>query len=457
MSLPTAEALFHQGTTCLSERRLGEAETLLRQALAIAPELAEAHANLALALEWGGRLAEAEASYRSALSLQDDNADIQRNLGALLARQHRVAEAEQAYRRAIELAPTSPGHWSNLGVLYASQKQEAAAETCYRTALELDPSHANARFNLAYVLLRQERFDEGWAALEARDWYAALLRLLPCPRWQGESLAGRRLLIGVEAGHGDMIQFARYAEVLKARGAARVDILCHPALVRLFASLKGIGRVLPLDRPLSEAGSDWDYWVPPLSLPYLCGGRPEALPARLPYLYPDPAEVAEWAGRLPIERLKVGLVWRGSSAFENDAERSLPGLATLLPLAATAGVCFVSLQKGAGEAEARQPPDGFRLLEYADLLTDFAATAALVANLDLVIAVDTAVAHLAGALGKPCWVLLPWYQTDWRWLATRDDTPWYPGALTLFRQPARGEWPAVVTRLAAALGAWARR
>ena len=446
---PSAIDSFHQGSAHLAARRLAEAEAAFRQAVNEAPAFAEAQANLALALEWQGKQDEAETAYRAALQANPAVARTHLNFGALLARRGRFDEAEASYRQAIALAPQVPAGWSNLGVLYASIKREEEAEQCHRTALTLDPDYASARFNLAYLLLRQGRFPEGWTALEARDWYAPLAGLLACPRWQGEPLSRKSLLIGCEAGHGDMIQFVRYPPMLKALGAARVAILCHPGLAPLFATAPGIDQAIPLDQPLPSW--EWDCWVPPLSLPGLFNTTLSSIPATLPYLFPDPARVAALAGRLPREGLRVGLVWRGNPNFENDADRSLPGLASLQALASVPGIRFVSLQKGTGEDEAENPPMDFPVLNGAPMLNDFADTAALITGLDLVITVDTAVAHLTGALGKPCWILLPWYQTDWRWLDGRDDSPWYPHVVRLFRQTARGEWAPVVERIAAAL------
>jgi len=180
----------------------------------------------------------------------------------------------------------------------------------------------------------------------------------------------------------------------------------------------------------------------------------DTVPAGLPYLYAEPALRAHCAPRLPTQGLRVGLVWKGSAGFENDSQRSLPSLATLLPLAQVAGVSFVSLQKGAGENEAAQPPAGFSLTAVGADIQDFADTAALLDQLDLLISVDTVVAHLAGAMGKPVWLLLPDYLTDWRWLTERSDSPWYPGVMRLFRQPAGGGWEPVVQALVPALQAW---
>jgi hypothetical protein len=342
-----------------------------------------------------------------------------------------------------------PAAWSNLGVLYACMKREAEAERCYRTASGIDPGYANARFNLAYILLRQGRYEEGWACMEARDWYAALEDRLPCPRWRGEDLAGKSLLFAFEAGQGDMIQFCRYASVLKTKGAASITMICHSPLKALFATLDGVDSVIGFNEPLPSA--HYDYWTPPLSVPGYCKTRLETIPAALPYLQSDPERVARWQPLLPRQRPRIGLVWKGNRSFENDADRSLPSLKLLAPLWQVPGAQFVSLQKGAGEDEAAQPPDDQPLTDLGSKVEDFADTAAIIAGLDLVITVDTAVAHLTGALGKPCWVLLPDYKTDWRWLADRTDSPWYPGVMRLFRQEKMEDWAPVVDAVRTAL------
>ena len=449
-SRDAAEACFHDGNACLQAGDPDAAEVAFREALRLAEGFAEAHANLGLSLERLGRPAEAESHYRTALRLDPGQARTQVNLGVLLAAQKRFVDAEAAYLQAILRDPGLVSAWSNLGVLHACLKREAEAEQCYRTALSLDEKHVSARFNLAYILLRQGRFDEGWACLEARDWYGALAARLPCPRWQGEALEGKSLIISVEAGHGDMIQFCRYAALLKGQGAGFITLICHPSLKRLFRTLAAVDQVVGLDEALPEAR--YDFWSPALSLPFHCGTREDNIPASIPYLAATPEAVARRAAELPRGGLRVGLVWRGNPAFENDADRSLPGLEALAPLWRVGGVHFVSLQKGVGEQEAADPPAGQPLLDLGPSLSDFADTAAAVANLDLVIAVDTAVAHLAGAMGKPCWLLLPWFRTDWRWLDACSRTPWYP-SMCLYRQPAMGDWDSVVADVAQALEA----
>lgn len=451
--LADAETRFIEANRRMAAGDLAGAEAGFRAALECAPELAEAHANLAYVLERNGDLPQAEAHYRRSIAANPDIAQTHLNFGALLAGQKRFDAAEAEYRRAIDLRYDSAPAWSNLGVLQASQRQDDAAEASFRLAMLLDPDYVLAKFNFSYLLLRQGRFAEGWACLEARNWYAPLQAVLDCPRWQGEALAGKSILIGIEAGLGDMIQFCRYATLLKDKGAARIGLLCHPGLKALLASLADVDVVLAADREIPRAA--WDCWTPLLSLPFHGQTRIDTIPAKLPYLFADAAKAKAWAVKLhdPAgpQALKVGLVWKGNPRFENDADRSLPGLGTLAPLGDVAGVRFFSLQKRAGEDEAAKPPTGLRITDLAPGIADFADTAAIVANLDLVISVDTAVAHLAGALGKPCWILLPDYKTDWRWLDARSDSPWYPGVVRLFRQAAMGDWAGVIAAVQAAL------
>jgi Tfp pilus assembly protein PilF len=449
----SAAALFHEGNRFMADGDGPQAAACFRKAIRMVPDLAEAHANLGLVLDQAGILIEAEKHYLYSLACNPDHGQTHLNLGALLAQQKRFEEADAAYRRALKRMPDSAAVWSNLGVLQACRKQEAEAERSYRTAMALDANYRLARFNLSYLLLRQGRFEEGWSCLEARDWYAALEQRLPCPRWRGESLAGKSLLIGFEAGHGDMIQFCRYATVLKAQGAVWITVICHPALKTLFATLDGVDAAIAFDEPLPT--TDWDFWTPPLSIPFHCQTRLDSIPATLPYLWADRKKLEYWSSVLTrdsvVDDVRVGLVWKGNPRFENDADRSLPDLEILAALGEIAGVRFFSLQKGVGEDNAARPPVGLPLVNLGPQISDFADTAAIVANLDLVISVDTAVAHLAGAMGKACWLLLPDYKTDWRWLTGRSDSPWYPGVMRLFRQPRMGDWGTVVAEVRAAL------
>jgi hypothetical protein len=354
---------------------------------------------------------------------------------------------------------------SNFGMLLACMQREAEAEALYRTAIALDPAYRKARFNLAYLLLRQGRYAEGWACMEARAWHGVFEKQLAFPRWCGEPLTGKSLLITVEGGFGDMIQFCRYARLAKQQGAAHVAVLCHPELRRLLHSVDAIDDVIGYDESLPAMA--WDYWTMPLSLPSLFQTTLETIPAALPYLFAEAQHVQRWKQCMDeSERalpdagaangtLRIGLAWQGNPRFENDADRSLPSPDLLTPLFAIPHTRYFSLQKTNGESnsesERKRGVPSLPLCNPAMQLDDFADTAALIANLDLVITVDTAIAHLAGALGKPCWVLLPAYQPDWRWLAERSDSPWYPQVMRLFRQQHAGDWAPPIAQLASAL------
>lgn len=449
-----AEHLFFEGTRALSAGDLVHAEQCLRDAIDLVPDFAEAHANLGLVLEKRGGFAEAESLYRRSIECNPHIARTHLNLGALLAAQKRFAAAEATYSYAIALDARSPANWSNLGVLYACMKRESEAEQCYRTAMAIDAQYDLARFNLSYLLLRQGKFGEGWHCFEARDWYAGLARRINCARWQGEPLAGKSLLIGCEAGYGDMIQFGRYASVLKVQGAAHIAMICHAPLKRLFGTLEGIDKILVFEETIADTG--FDYWTPLLSIPFHCKTCIESIPAQLPYLHAEPEQKTRWAALMPSNGLRVGLVWKGNPKFENDADRSLASLDVLAPLGAVNGINFISLQKGEGEDEAMHPPAGLSLIPLGSMIDDFADTAAIIENLDLVISVDTAVAHLSGAMGRPCWVLLPDYKTDWRWLEHRSDSPWYPDIMRLFRQTDSAQWHAVIARVQVALAEFAQ-
>jgi len=442
--------LFRYGEVHLQAGDWQEAARAFRGAMALDPQFAEARANLGYALDQSGAHAEAEDHYRAALLLAPDKPTLHLNLGALLARQKRHAEAEASYAAALAREPESSAVWSNLGALNLNLQSEDTAEACLRQAIALDADNAKARFNLAYLQLRRGNFEEGWALLEARDWYHAMAQQLACPRWQGEALAGRSLLVTYEAGHGDVIQFCRYIPMLKSQGAAHIALLCHPALKRLLCNLEGLDAMYGFDEFF--ALTHFDFWTPLLSAPLHLGTRLHTVPARLPYLQADPALCAHWSGhRSKTSPARVGLVWKGNPQFENDADRSLPHLRSLEPLWRVPGVAFISLQKGAGESDvaacqAQQP-----LTDLGSQMQDFADAAAIVSQLDLVITVDTAMAHLAGALGKPCWLLLPWYMADWRWGAQGTDSVWYPHVMQLFRQGSDSDWEPVIAKVALAL------
>ncbi|MRR49706.1 MAG: pilus assembly protein PilF, partial [Rhodocyclaceae bacterium] len=269
------------------------------------------------------------------------------------------------------------------------------------------------------------------------------------PQWQGEPLDGKSLVVCTEQGFGDNIQFARYAPLIKARGASRLTFVVPAPLQTLFLSISSIDSVVSDFNSLPPH----DFWVFPLSLPFLFGTTVDSIPNSLPYLHPSPDLLAFWRDRLPPASFSVGLVWKGNPDHANDTNRSLPSLASLAPLWSVPGVTFISLQKGQGEDEASSPPPLQPLFPLGHLLRDFADTAAVISQLDLIICVDSAIAHLAGALNVPCWVLLPSVGTDWRWLRDRSDSPWYPSALRLFHQSSPNDWQQTIQIVASSLTA----
>ena len=454
-----ADAQTHAqlGLVLAQRKHPAEAEQAYRHAIALDPECAEAHANLGLLLEDGQRLDEAERCLRLALAISPDSTEIVSNLGNLLAQSDRADEAEQCYREAIRLNPASASAYCNLGVLLATrQRDDLGAEKCFRQALACDPKHALTQFNLGHLLLALGRLEEGWAYHEAR--YAqgipnqtTTMPTICAAQWQGEALTGKSLLAISEQGFGDAIQFCRYLPLLKELGAARITLKCRTELTPLFATLAGVDTLMDSSE---EAVAPHDYWVFLHSIPFHCNTTLNNIPARIPYLHALPERLARWSPRLPSGAFRIGLVWKGNRIHSNDTQRSLADLAILKPLWSVPGVIFVSLQKGQGEDQALHPAADQPLHHLGGEMADFADSAAIVACLDLVICVDTAIAHLAGALGKPCWVMLPDYKADWRWLRERNDTPWYPQSMRLFRQTVRGDWNPVVADITRALGAY---
>jgi Flp pilus assembly protein TadD len=444
-----AERLYFEGNAHLAARDRVGAEACFRGALSLAPLLAEAHANLGWVLAEDGAVDEAEACYRRAIALSSRHVSIRLNFGAFLARLKRFEAAEHVYLAAIDVEPAGAQAWSNLAALYAQMKRFDDAEACCRKSLSLDPRYDKARINLAYLCLRQGRFEEGLEHYESRGWQARLGETAACPRWQGKSLAHQSILVGHEAGYGDAIQFSRYVSRLKRLGARRVTLTAPRPLIELFRSLEGVDAVLPLGEPLADPR--FDCWTSLMSLPFHFRTRLDSIPDRLQYLRADAAAIERWKQRLPAASLRIGLVWRGNPNFENDADRSIGDASALRVLAGVPGARFISLQKGASREELEAISEPLALLHLGDEVADFSDTAAIVAQLDLVISVDTAVAHLAGALGKPCWLLLPSHMTDWRWLSDRADSPWYPRVMRLFTQPADGDWSSVLASVRAEL------
>jgi Tfp pilus assembly protein PilF len=448
-----ADAHNNLGNLFIQTKRFSEAEAAWRRALEIRPDHADAHNNLGNLLNETKRFSEAEASYRRALEIRPNHANAHNNLGNVLKSTKRFSEAEAAYLRALEFQPDHADARNNLGNLLKQVKRFSEAEAVLRLALEIRPDHIEAGYSLGALLLHTGRLAEGWPLHEARYHEAMPGRIvrpsLAWPQWQGESLENKSILVHCEQGFGDQIQFVRYLASLKEMGASRVTLICTAPLQPLFENIAGADAMLTTDEVAKAPPHD--YWTFLLSLPLRLGTTLDSIPARIPYLTAAPDRLSAWRPRLPDAALRIGLVWAGNAAHNNDANRSLPGLATLAPLWDIHGVHFVSLQKGQGEEDAGAPRSGQPLTHLGADIKDFADSAAIVAQLDLVICVDTAIAHLAGALGTPCWVLLPSINTGWRWLEERTDSPWYPGTMRLFRQHHLDDWAPTILEVAAAL------
>ncbi len=452
----SGEPHYQCGLALWNLRRMDAAERALRTAVELDPGRVDACNQLGSLLVELGRHDDAARLFAQARDAGGEAYGYQLNMGNLLQAQNRFDEAEQAFRSASALCPDAALPRMNLGILLQARRRFDEAEVAFREALKLQPGEPTARFNLGLMLLQTGRLKEGWVLHEAH-YDPGLLRGgstppdLPCPRWTGQPLEGRSIVVVPEQGSGDDIQFIRYASLLKERGAARVTVLCKPALVDLMRSLQGVDSV----QAYGEVVAPHDFWVFTMMLPRLFGTTLDAVPAPIPYLRADPVLMRQWAPRLPAASRRVGLVWKGSSLHANDAMRSLASLEPLEPLWKLEHTSFVSLQKGQGEDEARRAQALGHLVHLGSDIGTFADTAAIVAQLDLVLCVDTAVAHLAGALGKPCWVLLPACQTDWRWLLDRSDSPWYPGSMRLFRQRDAGDWHDTLAEVARELADWA--
>lgn len=353
--------------------------------------------------------------------------------------------AERAFRNSVRIDPTHSERFNDLAATLFRLSRDAEALGCIRQALTLNPHMPEAEESESIWLLRYGRFREGWQRYEARNRTGigrGLFREFRQPQWKGEPIHGRTILLHAEQGQGDAIQFARYAPLVAARGA-RVVLELHPGLGNLFRGLQGVSRLIEHGVPLP----DFDLHCPLLSLPLAFGTDLDSIPAAVPYVTADPSRVFAWSARLgPRRVMRIGVAWSGNPRHRDDARRSIP-LAQLRGLLRDRPdrefhVIQTEIRPADRETLASMP----HLREHGAHLRDFADTAALVSLMDLVITVDTAVAHLAGAMGWPVWVMLPTVP-DWRWMLGRDDSPWYP-SMWLFRQRRRDEWEPVLREVA---------
>ena len=401
--------------------------------------------NRGLRLAGQDKLEAAAACYRRAVGLQPDFAEAHNNLGIVLRGLRRLDDAVASYQAGLRARPDSAIIHYNLGITLKELRRLPEASASFRSAIELTPDFAEAHCNLGHALLLQGDMAAGWREHEWRYLTPDLRdarRTFTQPQWSGVPMPGATLLVHAEQGFGDTLQFCRYVPLAAARGL-RVILEIPGPLTRLLSRLPGVAAIVPSGAPLPA----FDVQCPMMSLPFALGSALAGVPAAPSYLRPDPAHAAAWAVRLGTRRgLRVGLVWAGNprrhsaALAEVDARRSLAS-ELLAPLFATTNVQFFSLQK-----DGPPLPAGLTAIDVMDEMADFADTAALISNLDLVISVDTAVAHLAAAIGRPVW-LLDRFDHCWRWLAGRRDTPWYP-SMRLYRQPQPGDWGSVLAEVA---------
>jgi len=425
----------------------GQPEAALRhiaRAITLNPAPAYYHNNLGNVLHHLDRFTEALLCYQEALRLDPDYAEAHSNLANTLTELGRLGEALPHHLEAVRLKPDFAQGYASLGATLRAEGLYQEALACYEEALRLNPGDADAHAGRAFIWLLLGDYQRGWLEYEWR-WKARGFadRAVEGPLWDGSPARGERILLHAEQGLGDTIQFIRYVPMVKESGAT-VLVQCQPRLAALVQMIPEIDEVIAAGSPLPY----FDAHLPLLSLPRVFKTTLETAPRIVPYLKVPAEKVEEWRARLWHDgRPKVGLVWAGRPEYKNDRDRSL-AQSDLALLAQVRSVRFFSLQRPVRD-DAGAWPEGFDIQNLEDASSEITDTAAAILNLDLVISVDTMVAHLAGALGTPVWTLLP-FEADWRWLLNREDSPWYP-TMRLFRQPAPGEWGPVIERVAEAL------
>ncbi len=451
------ECLINLGVVSKALGSDKDALQFYQKALELAPENLAALFNLGVLHADAQRFAQAIDIYRRLLGIAPDHAPAVLNLGLAFKCLGKLEAAAEWFQRAVQLLPQSLAAWQNLAATCYELGKFDQAEAYFQHALILAPSDAALCYSLSLVALARGDYAAGWPAYEAR-WQGAESsirhrRNFTQPQWLGQDIAGQTILLHAEQGLGDTLQFVRYA-ALVAQTGARVILECQPPLLRLLhSSLQSVAGI----ELIVAAGTvvpPFDWHCPLLSLPMAFGTRLETVPSTTPYLSVDTALAQQWASRvqaLNLERsLRVGLVWAGdaqrsASALQRFDQRRSLHLSQLHALAGCQAVSFFSLQLGEAALQLAAAPADMRIHDLTVGIEDLADTAALIAQLDLVISVDTAVAHLAAALGKPIW-LLSRYDACWRWMRGRDDSPWYP-TMRLFRQPSPGDWQTVIERV----------
>jgi len=425
------------GIICYRLNNYDLAIECFKKTVQLNPNFTEAYNNLGTSLQEKGQFDEAISFHQKAIQLNPNFTEAYNNLGTSLQEKGQFDEAISFYQKATQLDPNFSDAYTNMGKAFQEQGQIDKALLCYQKAVQLSPSNADAHWNMAYASLLLGNFKQGWKEYEWRfrtTKKISLCRNFQQPLWDGANIRGLTILLYNEQGFGDNIQFIRYAPLVAQRGA-KVIVESQKELMSLIINVEGIQQVVVQGGELPE----FDIHCPLLSLPLVFDTTLENIPSKVPYIRVDSVLVKKWQDKIAnnIPKFKIGLVWAGNPKFRFKS----CSLGFFSPLAKLDNVVFYSLQKGEAAEQARNPPQGFKLVDYTEEINDFSDTAAFIEELDLIISVDTAVAHLAGALGKPVWTLIP-FAPDWRWLLNREDSPWYP-TMRLFRQTCQGDWESV--------------
>ncbi len=474
----SAQAHLHLGEVQERAEDLKAAQASYQRAVALQPDSPDLHCHLARVLYQSGSLELAAEWYQRAVALDPKRYEVYNDLGLVLTNLGNYGAAIESFRRSLRLNPRSAKTIASLGYLFECKGDLISASGAYRDAIKLDPQLHAAYADLGYVLfglgelgeaadcfhrlralrpdsaeatanlglihLMQGDFAAGWAEYESR-WQVGLAddRKMTQRQWKGEPLNGERILIHAEQGFGDTLQFVRYVPLVAARGG-QVVLEVQPSLGRLLAGTAGASQVIRRGETLPA----FTWQCPLLSLPLAFGTEMHSIPATVPYVHAESTQAAAWQRRLAGDTRRIGLAWSGNPGMQRNRYRSIP-LEHLVPLMKAPGTTFYSLQVGQGSEQVNQLPPDAGLIDLTAELKDFADTAAMVASLDVVISIDSSVAHLAGAMGKPVWIMLQ-KGCDWRYFLDREDSPWYPTA-RLFRQSTPGGWQEVVNRIERAL------
>jgi len=439
------EAWYLLGAIAQLEGKPAESLGFYQEALRLAPSHVEARNNLAVALQALGRADQAEACIRDAIRRRPEFADAHSNLGNILQDRGMLDEAIACYRHAIHLKRDYLDAHHNLGNALRAQRRTAEALECYNEAVRISSDHAQVHLSRALLWLQMGDFERGWAEYEWRlKCPAYAIPSFPRPIWDGSPLHGQTILIYGDHGLGDTLQFIRYAPLVRDRGG-RVVVAVRKPLARILATCPDVEMVIPEGAPLP----DFAVYIPAMSLPRIYATTMATVPDQVPYLAALAPLVKQWGDEFEQDDgFRIGIAWQGNPTYSKDRQRSF-ALTQFEPLSRLEGVRLYSLQKDFGADQIAPAASRIAVTDLGSRFADFLNAAAAIRNLDLVIAADTSIVHLAGALGHPVWVALP-FDADWRWLLDRDLSPWYP-TMRLFRQTRPGDWDGVFRRITASL------